>query len=730
MQKINRWLILLAGIMIVPLLTSPALARVPAAVVVEIADAETNPSLYQCKGVSLQDSTVFISKKLGDQVRGTASPEQNIHIETGLTQSEEINSIVLLRSRDACDIFLAAKRLPPAQTVFSQLNSHDETWSLDQADAVLHLNAGTKSFSLAPEKGLVTGKEYNGMRLHNYGRLALWEAAAKKQVEQIGVHGRYVGHFDGPGAEAAFHINIPEAGTLAIAVPTHLQPVINIMFSRPGRVFSWRTGSRKDFDRPSEGLVLLKYTGFGPADYRLDLSFAARRHGPARLACTLEVGNIVEGKYPLRLRLSNTGRRSAEIFKLTQQTLSFYLQGELKGDRGIWERPPEKMVLGAGQSITQAFGWLEKAQFEGSYATVRIPNNRAGGRERFITCPVGSVGQSSPSWGDVLGDPRLEPETVYAMIKSGTDVNKPEAFGRKQLMTYPLAMAVGKSGRSLQIADMLIKAGANIDQGDAHGKTVLHLAARFGYPRFAAMLIKKGASSDATDKDGQTPLFDAAYSGSGDIVALLLKSGANANATDHEGRTAMHMLQYTSFTPDPLPVAKIMLALGADVNAISEKYGAPLHQAVKQEHSALATFLISKNADVNAQDGAGNRAMHIAAGYNRVEMLALLKKSGADIDAFNKAHETPLHKAAEHVNLEASQWLLDQGADIEARSASGMTPLLLASITASASKKPAIVQLLLDRGAKVDVQDNQGNTPLSFAKKLNPDVYKILKEAN
>jgi ankyrin repeat protein len=49
--------------------------------------------------------------------------------------------------------------------------------------------------------------------------------------------------------------------------------------------------------------------------------------------------------------------------------------------------------------------------------------------------------------------------------------------------------------------------------------------------------------------------------------------------------------------------------------------------------------------------------------------------------------------------------------------------------SASASKKPEIVKLLLERGAKIDVKDDQGNSPLSFAEKLNPEIYKILKEA-
>jgi len=501
-----------------------ALARVPAAVVIEVGELETGGLLASCHGVRLQDREVFIPKHLGDQVRGAIAPEKRMHIETGLTQSEEINRIVLLRSRGSCDVFLAAKRLPRPEAVFGKAFRHDLKWSVDQADSVLHLSAGRQSFRVPAGKGIVLGKNGNGIRLHNHGRLALWEKPA-----------------------------------------------------------------------------------------------ATKRVGPDN----------------------------------------------------------------------------------------RLPR----------------------SWADVLDAPFLDPEQVRQLIKEGADVNQPEKAGREQKLTYPLAMVIGDSSGSLKTGEMLIRAGAKIDQGDMRGKTALHIAARFGYFRFAEMLLKHGAAMDARDKDRQTPLFNAAYSGSGDIVALLLKFGADVKARDSEGRTALHLLHYTSFTPDPLPVATLLLEFGADVNAHSDIYGSPLHQAVRQEKSELAKFLIGRGANVNAVNLAGNTPAHFAAGYNRTDILSLLMDAGAAPDALNKAHESLLHKAVAGESLEAAEWLLDHGADIEARSDVGMTPLLFASVSASPLNKPAIVQLLLDRGAKIEVQDDQGNTPLSFAEKLNPAIHKLIEQA-
>lgn len=68
----------------------------------------------------------------------------------------------------------------------------------------------------------------------------------------------------------------------------------------------------------------------------------------------------------------------------------------------------------------------------------------------------------------------------------------------------PLHYAAGRN--DLEIACLLIEAGALIDARGETGYTPLHEAVSHGYWRIAHVLITRGASLQALNDDGQTPL--------------------------------------------------------------------------------------------------------------------------------------------------------------------------------------------------------------------------------
>jgi hypothetical protein len=159
----------------VSLSASSAFARTPSAVVIEIGDFAANKMPVRCKGIRLQDGAVFISKQLGEQVRGSVASEPNVHIEAGLKQSEEINRIVLLRGKHSCEIFLSGTHLPSPKLMVSGLSRYDFEWQLELGDGVLHLKTKSKSIQVPSGKGSVLETDGNSIRFFNHGRLALWE---------------------------------------------------------------------------------------------------------------------------------------------------------------------------------------------------------------------------------------------------------------------------------------------------------------------------------------------------------------------------------------------------------------------------------------------------------------------------------------------------------------------------------------------------------------------------
>ena len=100
-------------------------------------------------------------------------------------------------------------------------------------------------------------------------------------------------------------------------------------------------------------------------------------------------------------------------------------------------------------------------------------------------------------------------------------------------------LQIAAANGNLQIAAILIKAGANLDLKDKLGNTALHLAVDRNQVEMAQLLIDVGASLDVDNRNGMTPLMVAASRGSTAIVQALLAKGANARKTDFTGRDAL-----------------------------------------------------------------------------------------------------------------------------------------------------------------------------------------------
>ena len=83
-----------------------------------------------------------------------------------------------------------------------------------------------------------------------------------------------------------------------------------------------------------------------------------------------------------------------------------------------------------------------------------------------------------------------------------------------------------------------LEQGANPDQADRDGESLLEIAAAKGRIRMVRLLLHYGANPDLPDISGKTPLYRAAQNGYAEIVRILVAHGADPNRTDGEG-TAM-----------------------------------------------------------------------------------------------------------------------------------------------------------------------------------------------
>lgn len=104
------------------------------------------------------------------------------------------------------------------------------------------------------------------------------------------------------------------------------------------------------------------------------------------------------------------------------------------------------------------------------------------------------------------------------------------------------------AGDSVELFDLVIEHGAELDACGHYGCTALHEAARQGMPEAVVWLLDADLAVDSTDDDLRTPLHYAVWGLRLEVIELLLESGADPAAVSRWGQTPLDglHLQYRS----------------------------------------------------------------------------------------------------------------------------------------------------------------------------------------
>jgi ankyrin repeat protein len=125
------------------------------------------------------------------------------------------------------------------------------------------------------------------------------------------------------------------------------------------------------------------------------------------------------------------------------------------------------------------------------------------------------------------------------------------------------------------------------------------------------------------DKGGETALHKAADNGWRRIVEMLLASGAEVNAVSHKGHTPLHRA-----ARGHKGTLETLLAAGADVHAESNKGHTALHSAAARGQLAIAEALVGAGSDANAKDKCGRTLLHVVASEGQSKVGPLLIRNG------------------------------------------------------------------------------------------------------
>ncbi|CAM4544595.1 unnamed protein product [Lepidochelys olivacea] len=238
-------------------------------------------------------------------------------------------------------------------------------------------------------------------------------------------------------------------------------------------------------------------------------------------------------------------------------------------------------------------------------------------------------------------------ELAALLIERGANLEEVNDEG------YTPLMEAAREGHEEMVA-LLLGQGANINaQTEETQETALTLACCGGFLEVADFLIKAGADIEL---GCSTPLMEAAQEGHLELVKYLLAAGANAHATTATGDTALTYACENGHTD----VADVLLQAGADLEHESEGGRTPLMKAARAGHVCTVQFLISKGANVNRTTANNDHTvLSLACAGGHLAVVELLLAHGADPTHRLKDGSTMLIEAAKGGHTSVVCYLLD-----------------------------------------------------------------------
>jgi ankyrin repeat protein len=234
----------------------------------------------------------------------------------------------------------------------------------------------------------------------------------------------------------------------------------------------------------------------------------------------------------------------------------------------------------------------------------------------------------------------------------------------------------------LRAVRTLLRETVDVNAPQPDGMTALHWAAHLDNLEMADQLLRAGADFRVANRTGATPMALATVNGSARMIGRLLDAGHDPNAVLTE--TLETVLMLTAKTGNPEAV-QLLIARGADVNARQGRQFTALMFAASEGHAEAIKVLLAAGADPHASTVASTKPERRPPGG----MTALLF-------------------AAREGHIDAARALVEGGADVDQAGADTTSPLLIALVNGHY----ALANMLLEHGADVNIADANGRAPL------------------
>ncbi len=335
-------------------------------------------------------------------------------------------------------------------------------------------------------------------------------------------------------------------------------------------------------------------------------------------------------------------------------------------------------------------------------------------------------------------------ERAAELIAAGADVNAKDASEQSAYL-----IATSEVGDDPRLLDLVLSNGARVTAKDSFNGTGLIRAAERGFPTIVGRLLDAGVEVDHVNELGWTALHEAIILGSGgpehvNVVRQLVAAGADvllpsqrdgvrpiehAQRRDFGRMTTILRKAAAKMTPDSrllhasergsAVAAEAALADGADIESRDARERTALLLAATYDHVAVARMLVARGADVNAVDDQRDTPFLVTGVTGSVEMLDALLPGNPDTTITNRYGGVAVIPAAERGHAAYVKAVLERtNIDVNHVNDLGWTALLEAVVLGDGGPRhQRVVEILLTNGADPSIADSEGVTPLQHAQR-------------
>ena len=322
-------------------------------------------------------------------------------------------------------------------------------------------------------------------------------------------------------------------------------------------------------------------------------------------------------------------------------------------------------------------------------------------------CPQVTMETSDES---VLTADRSEPDLAVAVQRGDIPtVEKLLMTGSRSELNMdvdePLLMLAMRYGHDMMLR-CLVSHGADVDQYDGNGKTLLHYLACTNKLDLCEFVLNAGANTNVRDNENKSPLHYSSAVNQVEMARLLMRAGADPQAYDHGQMTPL----LTSAAHGCTDVCRLLLASDVNQQHRDLKAFTGLHHAC-QAGSIACVDLLLNHGMVFSPTLSGDNELMLAIESGNVMLVQKLLDYGINVNMMNRRRLSALHYAVKANNMEMVRMLCARGAIVDLQDRKGLS----AAMCAAKYGHEEILQVLIDKGSLLNMQDSLGLTALHLA---------------